>query len=279
MPIYDHYQKNRQSAIETLRKFKRLVEARPRILYEFFIRVLTPSEIRRIVRLDHGILLYINPLNHLGHYALDPAGYEPETFDVLARYIKPGQIACDVGANEGIFTAYMGKLVGPEGKVLAIEPQSRLRDILEINCRLNGLWNCWFFQNALGRPQDQTGRLALYSGLNSGSSSLVKRYYSTVGYEDVQFVTVDTILETCGSDIIHFMKVDTEGFEAEITEAIEPHLARGKVKLLFLDFHDDILASRGMSRSAIHKRVIDSGMRMREGMPDKKNSYILYEWP
>jgi len=77
--------------------------------------------------------------------------------------------------------------------------------------------------------------------------------------------------------MIHFMKVDTEGFEAEITEAIEPHLARGQVKRLFLDFHDDILASRGMSRSAIHKRVIGSGMRVREGTVDSRNSYVLYE--
>src|SRR5437899_1542781 len=136
LTVEDHYHGNERAATETLRRFKRLTRARPRFLYEFLIKVLAPAEIRRIVRLEQGILLYINPLNHLGHGVLDPSGYEPETFDVLARYIEPGQVVCDIGANEGIFTAYMGKLVGPEGKVLAVEPQSRLRDVLDITCRL-----------------------------------------------------------------------------------------------------------------------------------------------
>jgi hypothetical protein len=43
----------------------------------------------------------------------------------------------DVGANEDVYCAVTGKIVGEEGSVVAIEPQAGLRGIIEINCRLN----------------------------------------------------------------------------------------------------------------------------------------------
>ena len=38
------------------------------------------------------------------------------------RLLKPGDIALDVGANQGIYCCAFGSAVGPGGRVVAVEP-------------------------------------------------------------------------------------------------------------------------------------------------------------
>jgi FkbM family methyltransferase len=60
---------------------------------------------------------------------LRSGAYEPHLTAVFERYCKPGMTVVDVGANFGYYSLLASKLVGPAGKVLAIEPNSE-------NCRL-----------------------------------------------------------------------------------------------------------------------------------------------
>lgn len=46
---------------------------------------------------------------------------EPE-LDLLPMGLKPGETAIDLGANFGIYAYFMGKAVGPNGRVFAFEP-------------------------------------------------------------------------------------------------------------------------------------------------------------
>lgn len=46
---------------------------------------------------------------------------EPE-FDLLEKWLRPGDWVIDVGANVGHYTARFSALVGPAGRVLALEP-------------------------------------------------------------------------------------------------------------------------------------------------------------
>ena len=46
---------------------------------------------------------------------------EPE-LDLLPSLVKPGDVVLDVGANYGLYSHYMGRLVGPSGHVYAFEP-------------------------------------------------------------------------------------------------------------------------------------------------------------
>ncbi len=55
--------------------------------------------------------------------------YEPHLTAVFERYCRPGMTVVDVGANLGYYTLLAAALVGPSGKVVALEPNSE-------NCRL-----------------------------------------------------------------------------------------------------------------------------------------------
>lgn len=50
--------------------------------------------------------------------------YEAAHLRFLAKVVKPGDLAVDVGAHFGIYTAALSALVGPRGRVLAFEPQT-----------------------------------------------------------------------------------------------------------------------------------------------------------
>ena len=45
---------------------------------------------------------------------------------VLSGQVKPGQVAADIGCGMGYFTVPLARLVGPEGRVLAIDLQEKM---------------------------------------------------------------------------------------------------------------------------------------------------------
>jgi len=61
--------------------------------------------------------------------ALQAGDYEPHLTSVFKRFCKPGMTVVDIGANIGYYSILASELVGPEGRVFAIEPNSE-------NCRL-----------------------------------------------------------------------------------------------------------------------------------------------
>src|SRR4051812_38970298 len=94
---------------------------------------------RRAVTTPEGTF-WIDPVSNLGLELLR-GRYEPSLTEVVRRYLRPGGVFVDVGANEGYFSAIAARLVGPTGRVVAVEPQARLRPVLEENFRLNGVAN------------------------------------------------------------------------------------------------------------------------------------------
>src|SRR5258708_5878695 len=95
---------------------------------------------RTVVRTARGSF-FVDPVSHLGEFLIREGEYEPDMTATLRRHLQPGSVFADVGANEGYFSVLGGQIVGPAGRVIAIEPQARLRAVVEENIRLNGLQN------------------------------------------------------------------------------------------------------------------------------------------
>ena len=65
--------------------------------------------------------LFDNPLRKLFH---DPA-------KILGPYVRPGMTVMDIGCGMGFFSLGMGRIVGPEGKVLSLDIQPQMLNVLE----------------------------------------------------------------------------------------------------------------------------------------------------
>src|SRR5258707_9420693 len=59
----------------------------------------------------------------------------------VARWLRPGMTAIDIGANLGVYSLPMARLVGPEGQVFAYEPATETRRLLAISKAKNGADN------------------------------------------------------------------------------------------------------------------------------------------
>lgn len=64
--------------------------------------------------------------------------YEPDVCKTLTTFLRPGAVCADVGAHVGYMTLLMAKLVGPRGRVYAIEADSDNVEMLRRNVHLNG---------------------------------------------------------------------------------------------------------------------------------------------
>lgn len=54
---------------------------------------------------------------------------------LAALEIQPGQVVCDMGCGNGYYTLKLAKLVGPRGRVLAVDIQPEMLELLSVQLR------------------------------------------------------------------------------------------------------------------------------------------------
>lgn len=156
--------------------------------------------------------------------------HERSEVRILPRLVPRGGIAVDVGAHLGYYTALLSRLVGSTGRVLAFEPSPPRFEVLSRVAGSLPHHNVTLFSCALGSAS-QTLTLRQVSGSHSGLATL--RTGADAGPEDVDVAVrrLDEVLdETNTSRVVDFLKIDVEGFEAEVLagagELFEKRLVR-----------------------------------------------------
>lgn len=75
----------------------------------------------------------------VGFGLLIDGGYEHTTLNFLRDQLAPGRVFVDVGANVGAFAIPIARLVGPDGRVLAVEASPKVFPYLTRNIDRNHL--------------------------------------------------------------------------------------------------------------------------------------------
>lgn len=139
---------------------------------------------------------------------------DPKLSWILQTVLRPGDSFVDVGANIGLLTTLGSQLVGPEGRVLAVEPQPRvlrcLREALERNQYKN------VTIAACGVAKEE-GRLQLHVPAgNLGSASFSSLPAREVETFDVEVSTLSNLMEKHQLSQARLIKLDVEDWEAEV---------------------------------------------------------------
>ena len=248
-----------------------LLKVRPQPLAVLIAGLVAPRNRRRLVQLPNGMMLYLDPLTQFGEKLLQTDSYEPETEAIFREQIGPGFTVLDVGANEGYFSILAAKLAG-SGHVFAIEPQRRCIDILQRNLEANKIGNCTVLEAALG-SEDGVGELLLMPAMNTGASSLVRKYRWSNKRQPVRTMAASTLFHRLQIERADFIKVDVEGYEPEVVEGLLPLIEADRVGAILVDFHHSILKKRGIHAEDIHRKLIAAGMR---AVQEGAGGYRLY---
>jgi FkbM family methyltransferase len=195
------------------------------------------------VAVDEG-RFHIDPVSHFGQSLLTGGTYEPELTASIKRLLPAGGVFVDLGANEGWFSVVAAKAVGPNGRVIAIEPQSRLRAILEANFQLNRLRNVTLSQVAVGGSEGEA-TFHLSSNVNTGSSGMVRTTKYPVPTETARVVTLEHLMDSLSVARVDCLKMDIEGSEWDVVMGSPRFFEQRRVRHLFLELHPAILARRG----------------------------------
>src|SRR5437870_1047961 len=82
-------------------------------------------------RCRHGLMLYNLNDTYIGAMLEKYGEFSEGETDVFHQLVRPGMTVVEVGANVGAHTLSIARLVGPQGRVLAFEPQ---RSIFQMLC-------------------------------------------------------------------------------------------------------------------------------------------------
>ncbi len=141
---------------------------------------------------------------------------EPELVAFLIRAIRPGDTVVDAGANVGLFTMLMSRLVGPSGLVHAFEPHPDTAGRLDRNVALNKAVNVTVHELALW---DTNRDLTLYTCFEPGLASL-RPYDGWTGSRTVRTERLDRVLPVPP----RLIKLDVEGSELAALKGCEKWL-------------------------------------------------------
>ena len=155
--------------------------------------------------------------------------YELEKRKAFERFIKPGSVVYDVGANVGYFSLLASVLVGPEGHVAAFEPLPRNISYLRKHVALNKLTNIVVIEAAVS---DHAGEAFFNLGASTAMGHLAES-----GEISVSLVSLDQLLEDRAIQPPDYMKIDVEGAEYDVLCGAR-RLLKAHHPLLFLDTHN-----------------------------------------
>jgi FkbM family methyltransferase len=170
--------------------------------------------------------------------------WEKELGDVLRQVLAPGMTAVDVGANIGYTALLMAQCVGPQGSVVAVEPEPRNAELLRRNAaRSQGAAIQVIEAAAWSEPT--TLQLAL-SATNAGDHRVGSQIAQERVLVDVPAVTLDDVLP----DHVDVLLLDTQASE-HIALRGARHLIERSRPLIFLEFWPAGLREAGGDPEAV----------------------------
>lgn len=159
--------------------------------------------------------------------------WEEATTKIVEENVKPGDICIDVGASVGYFTLLFSRLVGPMGRVIAIEPTDFQQPFLRRNIRKNGYKKIVTQVHCGAWDKDEILKMPL-------SAPAYCQF-------ELRCRPVDDILEELGILSVDFIKVDVDGPEPKVLKGLERTIKRSPNMKMIIEFYPKYIESGGCS--------------------------------
>lgn len=167
----------------------------------------------------YGWMVYHDKDQYIGASLRKYGEYSEGEVELFRLLLRPGDVVVEAGANFGAHTVPMAQMVGPQGRIVAVEPQRLVFQAMVANVALNSLSNVIALQAGLGT---EPGWLTI-PVQNPGEETNFGGFRLRPGEgETVEIRTVDGLnLRQC-----RLLKVDVEGMEYEVLKGAEQTIRR-----------------------------------------------------
>jgi FkbM family methyltransferase len=209
---------------------------------------------RRLVqRRIHGNMMFLDIGDvGLSRQLLLDETREPLQTQLVKELLRPGMVVAEVGANLGYYLLIEASLIGPKGKIYAVEPVPANFDILNKNIALNHYKDR--VESYLLAISDENGvaKIATRPGSNQATMFLDRTQLSELGVRslrdvrkvfDVRTATLDDFLD--GKRPVDFIRMDVEGHELHLIKGMQKTLAHSRVgTIMFMETHPVLFKDR-----------------------------------
>ena len=188
--------------------------------------------------------------------------WEPDVCAMIQRFVKPGWICVDVGANIGRMTLLLARLVGPYGRVIAFEPLPSNARLLQEKCAF------WHYRERvrvenMAVSDGSDDHLWLFPGRGRGCAE-----WNIMGY-DINGNKTEPEMEIAATSLdayfpvsshLDLVKIDVEGAEAKVLAGMRRLLHEAR-PIVLVEFHDEVGWDGRWELLSQHYRLYDMSLR------------------
>lgn len=190
--------------------------------------------------------------------------YEFRERVVVSKIVKKGMCAIDVGANIGLYTVIMSKLVGSTGKVYSFEPEHRNYSRLQQNIRLNNINNVTAVKSALSNEKSKAKMIVQNEERLAWSSLVETQSEEREVYEEVTCITLNEYINQLGAIDCDFIKIDVEGWEQRVLDGASDLISRDNAPILYVEFTEENSRAAGSSCRELFLKIAAFGYTLYE---------------
>lgn len=217
-------------------------------------------------RTSFGASIRCNPRDFVQQRIMLFGVWEPSVTATIQSLVTSGDVVVDIGAFIGYDSLLLSKLVGPQGRVIAIEPNPLAIERITANLALNGAGNVRLVRKAVAA---EPGTLSIFGVFkdNLGSASLVAER-GAAKLADVETAPLMSLLRPDEIERVTLIKMDIEGYETEaLTQILDNLPAFRALKHVLVEMSSD-------EGSALFQRFRDAGFNA----SFVQNDYSLNEY-
>ncbi len=179
-------------------------------------RQIIQSRVKKIIEAKFGVQIHRDPQ------------FGTDIFDAVQnlRLWSANDVIFDVGANDGRTVLQLIKYF-PDSSIHAFEPVSATFHKLCANTE--HLDNVNRYSCALGA---ENGHKSICLHDKPSMNSFLSEWSDFVSEERVKINTLDSVMEKNGIDFVHFLKIDTEGYEMEVLKGAQKALSSARIGII-----------------------------------------------
>ena len=190
--------------------------------------------------------------------------HEPLCTNLLPQILKEGMICVEAGSNIGYYAVLESKIVGKNGKVIAIEASPDNYKYLQKNATQQNYSTIETYNFAVSNTD---GEVYLQTGSVSNWSKVIEKNENpnpSFKITKIPAKTLDSFLEDKKVKKIDFFRMDVEGYEFNIYKGMKQTIAKFK-PILMIEFHKIQLGSDKLKKF-LHE-LNDDGYKAKYFLP------------